>query len=158
MEGHRGLEGHQGLDCFNEAHQRLFLAVEDKKERIQKAFQSVFEQSDLPQLGRLLTGLGNAVYDAEDLEVTVNHYMNKCRGTLVYVVILDLQVFVDALTDLVDVLDELFPGATGATNVELLTTELLAACDQVRTAASNLKFIRTPVKPEAHELLFNDQD
>ncbi len=149
------MEGHQGLDCFNEAHRRLFLEAKEKKERVQEAFQSVFEQSDLPQLGRLLTGLGNAVYDAEDLEFTVNHYMNKCRGTLVYVVILDLQVFVDALTDLVEVLDELLPGAT---NVELLTTELLAACDQVRTAASNLKFIRTPVKPEAHELLFNDQD
>jgi hypothetical protein len=143
---------------FNEAHQSLFHEAKAIKERVQDAFQTLFtrceEGGSIPQMESLLQRLGNAIYDVEDLEFTVSHSLNKCRGKLVYVVILDLQQFVDALTELADVLEEHIPDCNSNASVEII----LSACDRVRTAAANLKFIRTPVKPEAHELFFNDQD
>ena len=194
---------------FNEAHRSLCGRATELKERVQEAFQAVFGGAEgCPRLERLLASLGNVIYDLEDLEFTVDSYVRKCRDIEVYVVILDLEQFVNAVTEVVDLLDEGNVGAavegqegllgassarltaasaarltgasaarlTGASSARLtgasaarwtaassarltaLCAELISACDEVRSAARNLKFIRTPIKPEAHELCYNDQD
>ena len=141
---------------FNVAHQNLCGEAVEMKGKIQDAFQAVFGNlEDSHRLGALLTALGNAIYDIEDLEYTVLDYARKCRNKSVYVVILDLQTFVEAVTDLVELLeDSLDQILDSSTNPR----EVIQACDQVRTAAANLKFIRTPIRPEPNELCFNDQD
>ena len=162
---------------FNEAHRSLCGRATELKERVQEAFQAVFGGAEgCPRLERLLASLGNVIYDLEDLEFTVDSYVRKCRDIEVYVVILDLEQFVNAVTEVVDLLDEGNVGAavegqegflgasaarlTGASSARLtaLCAEVISACDEVRSAARNLKFIRTPIKPEAHELCYNDQD
>jgi hypothetical protein len=165
----RGLvcEGVQFHQVFNLSHRNLCHNASEIKGDLQRAFQTVFEYGHVPDIGQLLTHLGYAIYDIEDLEYTFEHFNIRygrpgAEDGYLYVVVLDLPEFVDALIELLEVVEEvLFCEDEELTEDRVIScdlSEIVKACVKVRSAATRMKYITTPVKPGVNELCYNDQD
>ena len=152
---------------FNLSHRNLCHNATEIKGDLQRAFQTIFQYGHIPRFGQLLTHLGDAIYDIEDLEFNFEHFNLRYGRTeeddgFLYVIVLDLQQFVQTLTELLEIVEDATSTQDKEFNEDRITgdeaAEIANARDQVRTAATNLKFITTPVKPGVNELFFNDQD